>query len=546
MAVVEIIDFDKPINKKKNVCAYARVSSMKSTQETSLDIQVETYSKMIISNPKWNFMGVFADQGKSGTNTYYRDQFNLMLELAEIGNLDLIITKSISRFARNVVDCLSVIQDLKKHNTEVWFERENISSFDPKVEFVITVLAGMAEEESRNISENVKWNVKKRFESGQVHMATSQVLGYERDEDNNIVVNKQEAKIVRQIFRMYIEGYSQRKIANHLNEQGILTKFKKTKWRQNVIHGILINEKYTGNAILRKSYRPKIGEHNKVRGQDIVPKYYVENSHPKIISQTTYDKVQNILKEKRLKYNKTNDKKKLKQMSTPSQYIDFIKCGTCGKAYHFKVNNINTKYAKRILICSQNREKVVCSNDRIFADVFDEILIKHINIIIKDKTTFLNTLRKALLIHPAIINLNGELKQTQEKLKATTLKLDQFEDVEDEHGISIKRELKNNQYLYNLELARIQNLLLTTYNVDNILIHYKKLLKPYKKPINDIDAFPFKKLFNRAVIHSRDTISFDIIINPRIEDFIHSTEYETTKYLIRKTEHETNSQIRIY
>ncbi|MBI9009428.1 MAG: zinc ribbon domain-containing protein, partial [Tenericutes bacterium] len=223
-----------------------------------------------------------------------------------------------------------------------------------------------------------------------------------------------------------------------------------------------------------------------------------------------------------------------------------IQCGTCEKAYHFKVNNINTKYAKRILICSQNREKIVCSNDRIFADVFDKILLEHINVILKDKKSFLNTLRKALLSHPAIINLNNELNQTQEKLKAINFKLNQFEDVEDEHGISIKRELVNNQYSFSLELARIRNLLLTTYNIDNILIHYKKLLKPYKKPITNIEDFPFKAIFNRSIIHSREKITFDIVIDPSNKIPIYSTEPLKTEYLIRKTEHETTSQIRIY
>jgi DNA invertase Pin-like site-specific DNA recombinase len=162
MNAVEIIDFNKleSKDKLKNVCAYARVSTKKELQETSLDLQVETYTKMIMENPEWNFVGVYSDVGKSGTDTKFREQFNQMIELAVAGGIDLIITKSISRFARNTIDCLNIIQELKRHNIEVWFEKENISSFDPKVELTITIYASVAEEESKINSENTTKEIK--------------------------------------------------------------------------------------------------------------------------------------------------------------------------------------------------------------------------------------------------------------------------------------------------------------------------------------------------------------------------------------------------
>ncbi|MBI9010449.1 MAG: recombinase family protein, partial [Tenericutes bacterium] len=224
MNAVEIIDFNKieEQDRLKNVCAYARVSTKKELQETSLDLQVETYTKMIMENPEWNFVGVYSDVGKSGTDTKYREQFNQMIELAVAGGIDLIITKSISRFARNTIDCLNIIQELKRHNIEVWFEKENISSFDPKVELTITIYASVAEEESKINSENSLWGVKKRFEDGIVPMVTSRVLGYKRDKKGEIAIDEDEAKIVRKVFTLYSKGYSQGYIAEELNKEGYI------------------------------------------------------------------------------------------------------------------------------------------------------------------------------------------------------------------------------------------------------------------------------------------------------------------------------------
>ena len=255
MKAVEILDFSayEQKQKKKRVCAYARVSTLKELQETSFNLQVQTYTLMIVNNPDWVFAGVYADQGKTGTSTRSRTQFNLMIELAKSNKIDLIITKSISRFARNVVDCLSAIQELRTYGTEVFFEKENISSFDSKIEFVISVLAGVAQEESRNLSENVKWNIQNRFKSGKLNMVTSLVLGYDNDSSGNIIINAKEAIIVKKIFSLYLKGYSQRKIASHLNSLGHKTKVGNIDYSLSAIYGILNNEKYTGNALLQKT-----------------------------------------------------------------------------------------------------------------------------------------------------------------------------------------------------------------------------------------------------------------------------------------------------
>jgi DNA invertase Pin-like site-specific DNA recombinase len=550
MNVVEMLNLDAYEKKqqKKKVCAYARVSTLKNLQETSIHLQVETYTKMIQNNPEWEFVGVYSDHGKSGTSILKRDQFNLMVDLAKAGNIDLIITKSVSRFARNTIDCLSVIQELKRYGTEVWFEKENLSSFDPKIEFVITVVAGMAQEESRNISENCKWGARKRFKAGIVPMVTSRVLGYERDKKKNIIINEKEAKIVRLIFKLYVEGHSQQQIANHLNKQGLKTKSGGVDYYEGAITGVLNNEKYTGNALLQKTINKGIGSKTSVRYQDKLPKYYVENSHPAIISQELFDKAHAIKNAKIKYYNKTTDKKELQKIARQrSIYNGFVACAVCGKNYHFKVNNANKPWARGELKCASNKHKKVCENDTIFADTFDTIILKHINHIIMDKNKFINTLFKALTEHPAIIELTLNLNAIQAKIKAIDLKLGTLITSDSELDELVKNELIKSKNGLQSEYITYKNKILTSYNISNIIRTVKLLLKPYDKPIESIIDFPFNELFTKVIVHSRYEIEFVIdIFNSGSSEPMYAFRRMSTPFMIRKTEHVTKSRVVIY
>jgi len=550
MKVVELLDLEsyEKNQQKKNVCAYARVSSTKDVQTTSFDLQVETYTKMIQSNPEWNFAGVYADEGKSGTNLVYRDQFNLMVDLAKSGTIDMIITKSVSRFARNTIDCLSVIQELKRHGTEVWFEKENLSSFDPKIEFVIAVMAGMAEEESRGISENVKWGVRKRFRDGIVPMVTSQILGYDRDDNNNIIINKKEAKVIKLIFKMYSEGISLRLIAEHLNTLSLKTKYGNKAYYEGAIRGIINNERYTGNAILQKSIRKKVGDRSGDKNQQTHPKYYVQNSHPAIVSQELFDEVHKIKNKRILKYNHILDKKQLKKVGTNrSEYAEFVECGICGKNYHFKVNNKNTISEKEILVCFSNKVNKKCDNDALFIETFDEMLISQINNILKHKDEFLNSLRKALMIHPAIIDLNSCLKQAQEKLDEYDAKLRNLISSSDDLDKLVRDEIISLKNETELDLLKSKNALLTTHNISSVIKKIKALLNTHKVPIESITDFSFRDLFTKVIVHDRDHIEFVInAFQSTYQKSVYSFPSIETEYIIRKTKHKAQSVINLY
>ncbi len=272
--------------RQKRVAAYARVSEESKRLVHSLEAQVSYYRDYINKNPDWVFAGIYADSGITGTLTDKRDEFKRMIRDCEDGKIDIILVKSISRFARNTVDLLSTVRHLKELGVEVRFEKENINSMTADGELMLSVLASFAQEESCSISENVKWSTKKRFEQG-IPNGRVRVYGYIWQDDVLVVVPG-EAEIVRRIFNEYLTGKSPRKIARSLNGDGITTRAG-CKWSDFSIRTILKNITYTGNLLLQKSFTDNpITKRRKInRGE--LPRYFVENTHEPIISKETFD-----------------------------------------------------------------------------------------------------------------------------------------------------------------------------------------------------------------------------------------------------------------
>ena len=426
MAVEQIINLEEyeRKNRIKRVCAYARVSTDKESQLNSFSVQVSEYKNMIMKNPNWEFAGVYGDEGKSGTNIFGRKQFMQMVEVAKAGGIDLIITKSISRFARNTVDCLKTIRELKKVGTEIYFENDNLSSFDTSIDIIISMLASIAEEESKNNSQNVIWRYENNFKEGKVHMVTSKMLGFDRDEENNIIIDEAEAEIVRNIYTWYLDGYSHEKIATMLNEQGYKTKAFNKPYYAGAVLSILSNEKYTGDAILQKTIRKQIGSYNNIKNQTKKPKFYVENSHPGIVDHDTWNKVQQLRKSKAKHYLKATTRKTVTEKArNRTIYNGLAKCDVCGSNYQFKRNNINKHNETRVLICKNNKYNKKCANDIVNADPFDEALLSHINSIIRDKGKFFQRLNVAFKTHPEVVSLKEEIKALEGKINALQQKI---------------------------------------------------------------------------------------------------------------------------
>ena len=239
---------------KLRVAAYARVSTNLEEQITSYEAQVDYYTRYIQSKEDWEFVDMYTDEGISATNTKKREGFNRMVADALAGKIDLIITKSISRFARNTVDTLTTVRKLKEKGIEVFFEKENIRTLDGKGELLITIMSSLAQEESRSISENVTWGQRKRFADGKVSIPYGRFLGYRKGADNLPEIVEEEATTIRLIYRLFLYGKSPSAIAAYLTDEGIITPGGKKIWRSKVVESILTNEKYKGDALLQKKF----------------------------------------------------------------------------------------------------------------------------------------------------------------------------------------------------------------------------------------------------------------------------------------------------
>ena len=277
------------VTAKEKVTYYARVSTENDEQEDSYERQRQHFEEKIMANPKWEYVPGYADWGVTGTKAEARKNFMRMIEDCRAGKINRILVKSISRFARNTVDTLMYIRELREMGISVFFETQNIDTMSASGDVLITILAAMAEQESRTMSTNIKWAYQKRFKDGQV-LINPATLGYKKDGDEYEIV-EEEAEIIRMVFRNYLAGDSVRQIADALNAEGYMTR-KGNGFKPNSILNILANEKYTGNAILGKTFKPDVLSKHRVKNEGQAPSYYVENSHPAIISQELFDMVQ--------------------------------------------------------------------------------------------------------------------------------------------------------------------------------------------------------------------------------------------------------------
>jgi len=344
------------LSKKKRVCAYARVSTDSTDQLNSYNAQITEYTNRIQENLDWDFVDLYADEGTSGTSTKKRVNFLRMLEDARNGKIDLILTKSLSRFARNTVDCLSIIQELRLINVEVFFEKENLSSTDSKVDLMLTIFSSIAQEEARNISENVKWGIRKRYKEGTIRINTSRFLGYDKDEHGKIIINESEAKVVRMIFNLYISGMSYREIAKYLIENGFKNGRKEVVWHPANIMNILKNEKYMGDVLLQKRVTVDYLSHKSVINTGQAPQYYIKNNHEAIISKEIFDVVQQITKNRTV----TNDSSRYGNQFPLS---GIVHCSYCGRVLNRNYYNYRTENERVVLTCKNtSKERIKCDN----------------------------------------------------------------------------------------------------------------------------------------------------------------------------------------
>ena len=328
---------------KRRAAGYARVSTDSDEQFSSYEAQIDYYTQYIKAHDDWEFVKVYTDEGISGLNTKKRDGFNEMIADALAGKLDLIVTKSVSRFARNTVDSLTTIRQLKEHGVEVYFEKENIWTFDGKGELLLTIMSSLAQEESRSISENVTWGQRKRFADGKVSMPYKQFLGYEKGPDGLPKVVPEQAETVRYIYDLFMSGKTITAITKQLTAEGVLTPGRKEKWVGRTVESILTNEKYKGDARLQKRFTVDFLQKKMKVNEGEVPQYYVENSHEAIIDPLLFDRVQEELARR---------KTLGRSYSGKSIFSCRLICGDCGHYLGSKVWNSTSKYRRVIWQCN--------------------------------------------------------------------------------------------------------------------------------------------------------------------------------------------------
>jgi site-specific DNA recombinase len=489
----------------KKVAAYARVSTDNDEQLSSFDAQMDYYTRHIKSNPTWEFVEVYTDEGISATSTKKREGFNRMIADALEGKIDLIITKSVSRFARNTVDTLTTVRQLKEKGVEVYFEKENIYTLDSKGELLITIMSSLAQEESRSISENVTWGQRKRFADGKVSLPYKQFLGYEKGEDGLPKIVEKEAAVVRLIYKLFLEGKTPSGIAKHLTTNKILTPAGKDVWQQSTVLSILKNEKYKGDAILQKSFTVDFLTKKKKINEGEVPQYYVENSHPAIVSPEVFDLAQHEFK-------KRNEVKGYK--TGEGCFSGKIICGECGSFYGNKVWHSTSKYRRTIWQCNHKfKNDKKCSTPHIYEDTLKKAFIDAFNSLLENKAEILHgyeSIMQALIdtskLDKESVKLQSELEIVAEMLRKCVEEnahsiLNQAE-YQERYSELVERYQRIKEGLEEINEKRLE----ARAKHENIVAFIKELEKR-KYLITEFDEELWKGTIEKIIVNNEDKIN---------------------------------------
>lgn len=346
---------ERDIRKKHlRVAPYCRVSTDKEEQLSSYEAQIEYYTDKINSNPDWTMVRLYADEGITGTSARKRKDFLKMVRDCQKGKIDLVITKSVSRFCRNTLDGLNYVRRLKQYGVGVYFEKENVNTLYMDNEMILTFMMSQAQAESESLSGNVKWGHRKNFQDGKVYYNYKGFLGYRRGADGQPEIDPEQAAVVRRIFSRYLLGHSVRQIVTDLMADGIKTATGKEIWHDSVIQKMLCNEKYIGDALLQKTYIADLFSKEKRVNNGELPKYYVHDCHPAIIDRETFQKVQEEIA-RRSSIRKTSSKTKTELGKYCGKYVlsELLVCGECGSPYRRVI--WTQKGVKRVVWRCQNR-----------------------------------------------------------------------------------------------------------------------------------------------------------------------------------------------
>ena len=468
-AVVAKASAHQPIASLRRVAAYARVSTDSDEQFTSFEAQVDYYTRQITANADWVLVEVYTDEGISGTNTKKRDGFNRMIADALSGKIDLIITKSISRFARNTVDTLTAVRQLKEKGVEVYFEKENIYTMDSKGELLITIMSSLAQEESRSISENVAWGKRAKCEEGKVYLPYKQFLGYEKGPDGQPQIVEEQAKTVRLIYSLFLEGLMPSGIAKRLEAMGTLSPAGKQRWQTSTVESILRNEKYKGDALLQKTFCVDFLTKKMKRNEGELPQYYVEQSHPAIVSPEVFDEVQQELKRRR----------EARYVGRGGCFSSKIICGECGSYYGRKVWHSNDKYRTVIWRCQHKYDNgEPCKTPHVTEDQIKAAFVAEMNRVIANKDQVLTDIGALITTLTDTCELEKREATASNELKAVSESMRKL--VDDCARVFIDHAEYDDRYAEILAQSRA---------IEDRIVQIRELCEQRKARKRELDAF---------------------------------------------------------
>ena len=512
MPVVTTIPATKPRyaaqkvkQKKRRVAAYARVSTDHEEQQNSYDAQIKYYTDYIQGRQDWDFVGMFSDEGITGTSIKKRDGFNDMVKTALEGKVDLIITKSVSRFARNTVDSLSTIRKLKDHGVEVYFEKENIWTFDSKGELLITIMSSLAQEESRSISENTLWGIRRSFQNGNEYVPFKHFLGYDRGENGGLVVNEEEAKIVRFIYNRFLNGGTYNGIAAELTQMGVKTPYGNEKWIGPTVRNILTNEKYKGDALLQKKYTSDYLTKKMFINHGEVPQYYVPECHEAIIEPQIFDLIQaEVLRRNGMSGRRSNT----------HIFSTKIQCADCGAWFGPVVYHSNTPKRRIVWRCSDkyNKAHEKCHTPALDIEAIKDAFVRSLNEKLEHRDEVLGNLmeirnlisggertlqqqtalwEESRLLEEqiqALIMQNARIAMDQEQYQK------EFDELVERHS-RVKQEYEEQAIAAEQDVGRVAQ-----------IDYFISTLEELNAPVTEFDEQLWISMVDHVVVHSKEDI----------------------------------------
>lgn len=501
--------------RRLRVAAYCRVSTDQEEQESSYEAQISYYTEKIGKNTEWQMAGIFADEGITGTQAKKRPEFLKMIRLCRQGKIDMILTKSLSRFARNTVDSLKYIRDLKALGIAIVFEKENINTLETDTEMMLTIMSCFAQAESESISKNVSWGIRQSFKNGNVPMQYARLLGYRKGADGNAEIVPEEAEIVKEIYRLYLDGMSLNMIVDRLNEKGLTTKGSSSPYQKEVVQRILTNEKYTGDALLQKTYVTDCITKKTRKNNGELPMYLVKNHHEPIISHADFNRVQEEMARRSAKRVIAEKLTKGEQGKYSAKYAlsELLICSECGS--HYRRVTWTAKGFKEIkwrcISRIQYGKKKCHSSPTVDEQPLHKAIMSAINEFCEVKDDVAKALRESIteVLDP---NLNGSVQAAQQRIDELARNIDELiklatvpetaqsamSDIE-----KFSEEMKTLREFIETEKAKQMTAQRGSAELDAIL----ERLENEDFTMTEYDDVAVRQLIEKVTVESKDTIT---------------------------------------